>query len=152
VAVVSREQVLLLHSLRRDGIRGFREARARCRLARAVRKYALDEREHRHRAGVIEFASIAARTALFEQIADCLEELDCPVAALGVERLECLLAEPAPFRDYGPAAKKRNARIESVLHSLDSDRASALANENYAARVDGRAAAFESDRSQRVEG
>jgi hypothetical protein len=143
--------MVLLHALRRNGFRGFREARARSRLARAIRNYAVDEREHRHRAGVIEFASIAARTALFAQIADRLEDLDRPVAASGVGRLERLLADPAPFRDYGPAAKERNARIESILRGLEPDAADAMPDESHAASVDGRAAALERNRSRRVE-
>jgi hypothetical protein len=151
VAVVSREQLPLLHALRLNGLSGFREARARRRLARAVRKYAVDERELRHRASVVEFASIAERTALLEQIADRLGDLNRPVAALGVERLEHLLAEPAPFRDYGPAAKDRNERIGSILRSLETDRASALPDESQAASVDGQAGAPR-DRSPRVEG
>jgi hypothetical protein len=142
---------VLLRAIRRDGIRGFREARARRRLARAVRNFVVDEREHRHRAGVIEFASIAARTALFAQIADRLEDADRPLAVSGVERLERLLAEPAPFRDYGPAAKQRNARIESILRDLEPDAAHALAGESHAANVDGREGGFELDRSRRVE-
>lgn len=73
------------------------------------------------------------------------------MAALGVARLERLLAEPPPFRDYGVAAKERNARIESILRDLKNDRADALTDENHAASVDGRARAFEIDRSESAE-
>ncbi len=100
---------------------------------------------------MIEFASIARRTALYERIAERLEELDHPVAALGVGRLERLLAEPPPFRDYGLTAKERNARIESILCDLKGDRIDGVPDENHTARVDGRAGALEIDRSQRVE-
>lgn len=144
----------LVRALRRHGLRGFLEARSRQRLARAVRRHAHDEREHRHRGGVIEFASVAARTALYERIAERLTDLDLPVAARGVGRLERLLAEPAPFRDYGPRARERNARIESVLADLEIERADTVADENRSARelaVDGRAGAFEIDRSGRAE-
>lgn len=154
MAAFLAEHRSLLRAFRRHGLRGLGEARARCRLARAVRRHARDEREHRHRGGVIEFASIAARTALYERIAERLEDLDLPVAAPGVGRLERLLAEPPPFRDYGPAAKERNGRIESILVDLERDRADTARDQNQAPRqvnVDGGAGAFEIDRPQRAE-
>ena len=122
----------LLRVLRRHGLRGLGEARSRRRLAHAVRRHARRERERCHRAGVIEFASVAARTALYERIADRLEELDRAVADCGVERLEHLLAEPPPFRDYGLPAKDRNARIESILADLESEGAGKFADRNSA--------------------
>jgi hypothetical protein len=155
VAAVFRDPLSLLHAVRRRGLRGLREARERRRLARGVRTRAHEEREQCHRGGVIEFASVSRRTVLYERIADRLEDLDHQVAVLGVRRLERLLAEPPPYRDYGAAAKQRNARIESILRDLDLDlergRAHAVRGENHAARVDGRAGAVEIDRSQRVE-
>jgi hypothetical protein len=154
VATALREQLSLLHALRRGGLRGLGEARARRRLARAARSRAREERDHCHRGGVIEFASVARRTALYERIAVRLEELDRPVARRGVERLERLLAEPPPFRDYGLAANERNTRIASILHDLEIDRAEAVRDEKDAASeltLDGRAGAVETDRSQRVE-
>jgi hypothetical protein len=154
VATFFEEQRSLVRALRRHRLRGFLEARSRQRLARAVRRHARDEREHRHRGGVIEFASIAARTALYERIAERLQDLDLPVAAHGVGRLERLLAEPAPFRDYGPRARERNACIESVLADLEIERADKVADESHSApelAIDGRAGAFEIDRSGRAE-
>jgi hypothetical protein len=146
---VFRAQLSLLRIVRRHGLGGLREARARRRLADAVRRRAYEEREHCHRGGVIEFASVARRTALYERIAERLQELDRPVGALEVGRLERVLAEPPPFRDYGLAAQERNTRIESILRGLETDRAEALPDKNKAVHVDGRAGAF--DRSQRVE-
>ena len=154
MATVLRGQLSLFHALRRGGLRGLREARARRGLARAARSRAREERDHYHRGGVIEFASIARRTALYEQIAQRLEELNCPVAARGVERLERLLAEPSPFRDYGLAAQERNTRIASILRDLELECAEAVPDEKHAAREltrDGRARAVETDRSERVE-
>jgi hypothetical protein len=133
VAAFFGEHRSLLRAVRRHGLRGLREARARRRLAGAVRRHAHDERERCHRAGVIEFASVAARTALYERIAERLEELDHPVAACGVGRLERLLAEPPPFRDYGPRARARNARIESILADLEIERAGRVRERNRAA-------------------
>jgi hypothetical protein len=151
VAAVFRDQLSLLSAVRRRGLRGLREARERRRLARGVRTRAHEEREQCHRGGVIEFASVARRTALYERIAERLEDLDHQVAVLGVRRLERLLAEPPPYRDYGAAAKQRNARIESILRDLERGRVHAVRGENHAARVDGRAGPVEIDRSQRVE-
>jgi hypothetical protein len=91
---------------------------------------------------------------LYERIAKRLEKLDYPVAYRAVEGLERLLAEPPPFRDYGPAAKERNARIESILVDLEVDRADTVMDQNHAFRegdVDGRADAFAVDRRQRAE-
>jgi hypothetical protein len=123
---------LTLPSRRGALFQGARVTPARHRLARAVRRHARDEREHCHRAGVIEFASVAARTALYERIAERLEDTDRPVAALGVERLERLLVETPPFRDYGPRARARNARIESILADLELEHAATLADEKRA--------------------
>ena len=109
--------------LRREGVRGLLAARGRDRLARAVRNHARREREHCHRAGVVEFASVAARTALYDAIAQRLEELDRPIAPRGLARIESLLAEPPPFRDYGPAATARNARIATILADLEVEHA-----------------------------
>jgi hypothetical protein len=154
VATFFGEHWSLVRALRQHGLRGLLQARSRQRLARAVRRHARDEREHRHRGGVIEFASIAARTALYERIAERLADLDLPVAARGIAGLERLLAEPAPFRDYGPRARERNARIESVLADLEVERADAVEDENHPTpelAVDGRAGALQVDRSGRAE-
>jgi hypothetical protein len=96
-----------------------REHRERRRLARRVRAHARAERERYHRAGVIEFDSIAVRTALYEQIARRLDESSRPLAESGLDQLESLLAEPPPVRDYGPRAAARNERIASVLADLE---------------------------------
>lgn len=89
------------------------------RLARTVRIHAGHEREQCHRGGVIEFASVSTRAGLYEGIAKRLEDLDRPIASVGLTRLERLLAEPPPFRDYGGAAAARNARIASILGDLE---------------------------------
>jgi len=79
-----------------------------------------DERDVFHRASVIEFGSIAARTALYERIAQRLEDTAQPIAPAGVRRLEQLLDEPPPVRDYGPRARALNGHIESILAELES--------------------------------
>jgi hypothetical protein len=90
----------------------------RRRLARSVRGYAQAEREEYHRAGVLELGSVAARTALYEQIAERLEGTDGPLPAEPLERLRALIAEPPPIRDYGPRAEERNTRIAAILADL----------------------------------
>lgn len=146
------ERGSLLRAAQRLGLRGLLEARKRRRLARAVRRRAREEREHCHRGAVIEFASVAARTALYERIAEHLEDVDRPVAALGVGRLERLLAEAPPIRDYGPRAGARNARIASILAELE--RAGSTCERSRAGRElpsDGRSPApFWSDRQGRA--
>jgi hypothetical protein len=97
-------------------------ARQRLRLARAVRDYAHAERDLYHRAGVLEFASVASRAALYERIVDRLEQTDHALADEALRRLEGLIAESPPVRDYGPRAAERNARIASILDSLEGGR------------------------------
>ena len=106
---------------------GRAELRRRVLLARAVRIHAGHEREQCHRGGVIEFASVSTRAALYEEIAKRLEDLDCPIASVGLTRLERLLAEPPPFRDYGGVAAARNARIASILGDLELEQTCSLA-------------------------
>jgi hypothetical protein len=96
-------------------------SRERRRLSRAVQRYALAEREHYHRAGVVEFDTLAARSALYEQIVDRLQDPDRPLPEGTLRRLQLIISEPPPIRDYGPRAEKRNARIASVLAELDGD-------------------------------
>jgi hypothetical protein len=97
------------------------EARRRRRLARALRTYARDEREESHRASVIELSSVAQRAALLEDLMRRLEDVSRPVSRPGLEQLERLLAEPLPFRDYGPRAERRNERIAGILAQLESE-------------------------------
>jgi hypothetical protein len=151
VPVVLRDQLSFLHAVWRHGLRGLREARERRRLACAVRTRAREEREQYHRGSVIEFASLARRTALYERIAERLEDTDRPASPLGVGQLEGLLAEPPPYRDYGIVAEERNARIELVLSDLEVDGGDAMPAETPASCFDRRAGAVEIDRSQRVE-
>jgi hypothetical protein len=95
------------------------EGRERERLARAVREYARADRELSHRASVVELDSIASRTALFEALAQRLEDPKRPIASSGLDRVSALLADPAPFRDYGPRAHARNERIADLLEALE---------------------------------
>ena len=53
--------------------------RERRRLSREVQRYALAEREHFHRASVVEFDTVAERSALYERIADRLRDLERPL-------------------------------------------------------------------------
>jgi hypothetical protein len=150
VATILGHRLSLIRALGRRGPRGLLEACSRRRLARAVRRHARNEREHLHRGGVIEFRSIAARTALYEGIAARLEDLDLPVAVRGIESIERLLAEPAPFRDYGPRAWARNARIGSVLADLEVEQTDTGTDLNrWATELfrNGRSGAVRADRS-----
>lgn len=99
------------------------------------------------------FASIAARTALLMAIADRLDDIDRPVARLGIERLERLLAEPAPFRDYGPRAIERNARINSILEDLETEEPNRVAEQTpqLALRNDGDRRGFSVRRKRRTQ-
>jgi hypothetical protein len=94
-------------------------ARERRRLARLVRAYAQAEHEQYHRAGVLELDSISARAALYERIAERLEDTAHPLANQGLSRLEDLIAETPPVRDYGPRAQGRNALIAAILADLE---------------------------------
>jgi hypothetical protein len=93
-------------------------SRERRHLSRAVQRYALAEREHFHRAGVVEFHTVAERSALYEQIVDRLRDLERPLPEDALRRLQLILSEPPPVRDYGLRAEQRNARIASVLADL----------------------------------
>jgi hypothetical protein len=97
------------------------DERRRRRLARELRAYARNEREQSHRASVIELSSVAQRAALLEDLIRRLEDVSRPVSRAGLERLEELLAEPLPFRDYGPRAALRNERIARILVQLESE-------------------------------
>jgi hypothetical protein len=94
-------------------------ARERRRLAREVRAYAQTEHEQYHRAGVLELDSVSARAALYERIAERLENAASPLAAEGLRRLEDLMAEAPPVRDYGPRAQDRNELIAAILADLE---------------------------------
>ena len=84
-------------------------------------RYALAEREHFHRASVVEFDTVSERSALYERIADRLRDLDRPLPEDARRDLERLLAEPPPVRDYGLNAVRRNERIAAVLAELEGD-------------------------------
>jgi hypothetical protein len=94
-------------------------ARERRRLAREVRAYAQTEHEQYHRAGILELDSVSARAALYERIAERLEDAACPLAAEGLRRLEDLIGEAPPVRDYGPRAQDRNELIAAILADLE---------------------------------
>jgi hypothetical protein len=96
-------------------------ARRRRRLARAVARYAKEERERYHRAGILEFETLAARSALYEEIAQALQAPDRDVSQVALARLRLLLAEQPPVRDYGPRAQERNAHIAAILADLRTD-------------------------------
>jgi hypothetical protein len=95
--------------------------RDRRRLSRAVQRYALAEREHFHRASVVEFDTVAERSALFERIAERLRDLDRPLPEGALRDLEIILSEQPPVRDYGLNAVRRNERIAAVLAELEGD-------------------------------
>lgn len=95
--------------------------RERRRLFRDVQRYALAEREHFHRASVVEFDTVAERSALYERIADRLRDLERPLPEDALHDLELFLSEPPPIRDYGLNALRRNERIAAVLAELESD-------------------------------
>ena len=94
-------------------------ARERRRLAREVRAYAQAEHEQYHRAEVLELDSVAARAALYERIAERIEDSARPLAEEGLRRLENLIAESPPVRDYGPRAQGRNQLITEILADLE---------------------------------
>jgi hypothetical protein len=83
-------------------------ARERRRLAREVRAYAQAEHEQYHRAGVLELDSVAARAALYERIAERIEDISRPLAEESLRRLEHLIGESPPVRDYGPRRAETN--------------------------------------------
>jgi len=93
--------------------------RGRRRLAREVRANAQVEHEQYHRAGVLELDSVSARAALYERIAELLEDAARPLAGEGLRRLEDLIAEAPPVRDYGPRAQDRNELIAAILADLE---------------------------------
>jgi hypothetical protein len=84
-----------------------------------VRAYAQAEHEQYHRAGVLELDSVSVRAALYERIAERLEDAAGPLAAEGLRRLEDLIAEAPPMRDYGPRAQDRNELIAAILAALE---------------------------------
>jgi hypothetical protein len=77
------------------------------------------EHEQYHRAGVLELESVSARAALYEQIAERLENTTRPLSEEGLRRLENLVAQVPPMRDYGPRAQGRNALIAAILADLE---------------------------------
>lgn len=95
--------------------------RERRRLSREVERYAFSEREHFHRASVVEFDTVAERSALYERIADRLRDFDRPLPEDARRDLELILSEPPPVRDYGLNAVRRNERIAVVLAELEGD-------------------------------
>lgn len=119
MATFAKRRWILLPDIRRLGLRGPREDRERKWLARRVRAFAHAERDQYHRAGIIEFDSIAIRSALYELIARRLEDSGRTVGKGGLSQLESLLAESPPIRDYGPRAEARNERIASILAELE---------------------------------
>jgi hypothetical protein len=96
-------------------------ARERRRLARAVTRYAREERERYHRGGVLEFETLAARSALYDQIAQVLEDSGSDISKVAMGRLRLLLAEQPPVRDYGVRAQERNDFITAILADLRAD-------------------------------
>jgi hypothetical protein len=121
MAAFALQRWSLARLLRRHSLERAFKKRERRRLARVVRRHARAERDDYHRGDVIEFDSIAIRTALYELIARVLEDLDRPLAKDGLSELESLLAEPPPFRDYGPNAQARNDRIAAILDKLKTE-------------------------------
>jgi hypothetical protein len=99
----------------------FRRARSRKRLARAVRKHARAEYEHRLEAGGVDDTALEARTSLYEALAAQLEALDRRATAKGTERLNHLVSERLPLFDYGPYSRARDAELQSILAELAGD-------------------------------
>ena len=96
-------------------------ARERRRLARAVTRYAYQEGEKNHRAGILEFQTLATRSALYDEITAALRDSDCDISQAAIGRLRLLLAEQPPVRDYGPRALERNDHIAAILDDLRAD-------------------------------
>lgn len=94
------------------------ETLARRRLARQVRRLAQRERDHGHRAGVVEFAPMHVRLELYDQLARCVENRHFHLEPRGVAALEALLQEDPPIRDYGLRARERNERLARILSDL----------------------------------
>jgi hypothetical protein len=94
------------------------ETLARRRLARQVRQLAQRERDHGHRAGVVEFAVMHSRLELYEQLARRVENRHQPLEPRGGAALEALLQEEPPIRDYGLRARERNERLARILSDL----------------------------------
>lgn len=94
------------------------ETLARRRLARQVRRLAQKERDHGHRAGVVEFAVMHSRLELYEHLARHVENRHLPLEPRGVAALEALLQEEPPIRDYGLRARERNERLARILSDL----------------------------------
>lgn len=94
------------------------ETLARRRLAREVRRLAQTERDHGHRAGVVEFAVMHSRLELYDQLARRVENRRLPLEPRGVAALEALLQEDPPFRDYGLRAQERNERLARIFSDL----------------------------------
>jgi len=98
------------------------DRRTRRRLVRAVERRAEFEHEQCHRGGVVEFESVAARSALYGLIVRRLQDGRSSLPPAGLKELEHLLAEPPPHRDYGANAEARNDRIARVLERLGRGR------------------------------
>jgi hypothetical protein len=94
------------------------ETIARRRIARQVRRLAQRERDHGHRAGVVEFAVMHVRLELYDQLARCVENRHVTLEPRGVAELEALLQEDPPIRDYGLRARERNDRLARILSDL----------------------------------
>jgi hypothetical protein len=94
-------------------------SRERRRLAQSVRRYSREECDRYHRAGVIQLGKLADRSALYERIAERLEQADHDPSEQGLHDLRLLLSEAPPVRDYGPRAGERNARIATILAELE---------------------------------
>src|SRR5215218_3177649 len=93
--------------------------RGRRRLAREVRAYAQVEHEQYHRAGVLELDSVSARAALYERIAELLEDAARPLAGEGLRRLEDLIAEAPPVPHSAPRPKARNKPTPATPPNLE---------------------------------
>jgi hypothetical protein len=89
------------------------------KLARDVREHARAEREHRLRAGVVEYAEFACRSALYEKIASILDDTDRPVSSDALALVRNLLGAPLTAHDYGATARARDERIASIVAELE---------------------------------
>jgi hypothetical protein len=99
--------------------RGFSRRRSRRRLARDVEEYARAERHRRLGGGVTEYAGLAARTALYGEIASLLNDTRRSVSPDALAAVRTLLDETPPPHDYGGTARSRDERVASILTALE---------------------------------
>jgi len=91
--------------------------RSQLRLAGVVRRHARIEGMRGRRAGVVDFAALRERAALWEQLAEALGSDDVVDERL-VTHARALLAGSTWARDYGVLARDRNERIGALVEDV----------------------------------